>query len=380
MNSAIADIHTQRTLTDKLYRFYILEYMSDFSQYTTEDFLENDSFRCWVLSPTPELDLFWNDVIAQNPEKAASIKKAKLMLTTMELRFKETVPEEFMQQDIRNIVQRATKVVSPIPAEPAVRSLSFNWLKIAASVLLFVGAGWWFLQRDRTEKFVVRKNDTNAAMTILLEDSSVVILQKGSSLSYQAHFTANKREVKLQGEAFFEISKNPDKPFLVYANETVTKVWGTSFTIRAFENDNTVQVAVKTGKVSVYSLNNPENPAIKKSETGEVYLLPNQQVTFNRTEQKLSKTVSKNSVEAQQTAKTELVYEDTPVSEILQNLEENYGIDIIFDQKLLSGCLLNTQFKEEYLNQKLLAICKAIGATYEITNGKITITSKGCDA
>lgn len=301
------------------------------------------------------------------------------MLTTMELRFKETLPEEFIRQDIRNIMQRATKVVNPASVEPAVRSLSFNWLKIAASILLFVGAGWWFLQRDRTGSFVIKTNDTDAAMTILLEDSSVVILQKGGSLSYPAHFTMNKREVKLQGEAFFEISKNPDKPFLVYANETVTKVWGTSFTIRAFENDNTVRVAVKTGKVSVYSLNKPESNT-KKTDNGEVYLLPNEQVTFNRTEQKLSKTVSKNSVEAQQTAKTELVYEDTPVSEILQNLEENYGIDIIFDQKLLSGCLLNTQFKGEYLNQKLLTICKAIGATYEITNGKITITAKGCDA
>ena len=379
MNSAIADIHTQRTLTDKLYRFYILHYMSNFSHYTTEDFLENDSFRCWVLSPTPELDLFWNGVITENPEKSVSIKKAKLMLTTMELRFKETLPEEFIRQDIRNIMQRATKVVNPASVEPAVRSLSFNWLKIAASILLFVGAGWWFLQRDRTGSFVIKTNDTDAAMTILLEDSSVVILQKGGSLSYPAHFTMNKREVKLQGEAFFEISKNPDKPFLVYANETVTKVWGTSFTIRAFENDNTVRVAVKTGKVSVYSLNKPESNT-KKTDNGEVYLLPNEQVTFNRTEQKLSKTVSKNSVEAQQTAKTELVYEDTPVSEILQNLEENYGIDIIFDQKLLSGCLLNTQFKGEYLNQKLLTICKAIGATYEITNGKITITAKGCDA
>lgn len=379
MNSAIADIHTQRTLTNKLYRFYILHYMSNFSHYTIEDFLENDSFRCWVLSPTPELDLFWNGVIMENPEKSVSIKKAKLMLTTMELRFKETLPEEFIRQDIRNIMQRATTVVNPASVEPAVRSLSFNWLKIAASILLFVGAGWWFLQRDRTGSFVIKTNDTDAAMTILLEDSSVVILQKGGSLSYPAHFTMNKREVKLQGEAFFEISKNPDKPFLVYANETVTKVWGTSFTIRAFENDNTVRVAVKTGKVSVYSLNKPESNT-KKTDNGEVYLLPNEQVTFNRTEQKLSKTVSKNSVEAQQTAKTELVYEDTPVSEILQNLEENYGIDIIFDQKLLSGCLLNTQFKGEYLNQKLLTICKAIGATYEITNGKITITAKGCDA
>ncbi len=64
---------------------------------------------------------------------------------------------------------------------------------------------------------------------------------------------ATNRDVYLSGEAFFEVTKNPDRPFRVFANEIVTKVLGTSFTVRSFENDTTIQVIVRTGKVTVYS-------------------------------------------------------------------------------------------------------------------------------
>ena len=100
---------------------------------------------------------------------------------------------------------------------------------------------------------VEQTNNSNMPQIITLSDGSSVLLQPNSKLSYPKIFIGNQRKVYLSGEAFFEISKNPKKPFFVYANEIVTKVVGTSFRIRAYSNQPNVEVLVRTGKVKVRS-------------------------------------------------------------------------------------------------------------------------------
>ena len=83
-----------------------------------------------------------------------------------------------------------------------------------------------------------------------LHDGSTVILEPGGEVRYNEKFL-NTREVYLSGDAFFEVTKDASRPFLVYANEITTKVLGTSFRIKAKQGEKEIVVAVKTGKVSV---------------------------------------------------------------------------------------------------------------------------------
>src|SRR5690606_37685879 len=101
-------------------------------------------------------------------------------------------------------------------------------------------------------------------------DSKVEILRLAES---------GNREVKLTGEAFFEIKKDESRPFLVYAQGIVTKVLGTSFNIRARQGDEKIIVDVKTGKVAVFR---------EKNSNEEPYLLtPNQQVVYDLNSDKI---------------------------------------------------------------------------------------------
>ena len=87
---------------------------------------------------------------------------------------------------------------------------------------------------------IERYNNGANPLKINLEDGSIVTLEKQSKLSYPTHFQKNKRMVILEGEALFEIAKNPEKPFYVYDNEIVTKVLGTRFSIKDKENGKDV--------------------------------------------------------------------------------------------------------------------------------------------
>src|SRR5687768_17161860 len=118
-------------------------------------------------------------------------------------------------------------------------------LKIAASVLLIAIAGYFFFPTElsmsrnnvahtpASEKLVEVKNATNDVLCIALPDSSVVKLEPGSELSYSKTWSTTKREVHLAGEAFFDVVKDSRRPFYVYGGDIVTKVLGTSFSVKA---------------------------------------------------------------------------------------------------------------------------------------------------
>ena len=118
-------------------------------------------------------------------------------------------------------------------------------------------------------------------MVVALEDSSKVFLDPGAELRFAEHFTSHKREVYLNGEAFFEVTENPNRPFFVNAGQITTKVLGTSFRVKAPRSGSEVEVSVKTGKVSVYE--SEKEAPIQSSKNGSgVILSPNHQVTFFR--------------------------------------------------------------------------------------------------
>ncbi len=122
-----------------------------------------------------------------------------------------------------------------------------------------------------------------------LEDGSRVTLDPGSNWVILHIFVTAGGRYSFRAKAFFDIAKDPSKPFFVYANELVTKVLGTSFTV-SYANEQNVSVAVKTGKVAVFS--REDTDAIEKQNSREltgVVIEPNQQVVFARKTVKITK-------------------------------------------------------------------------------------------
>jgi transmembrane sensor len=263
---------------------------------------------------------------------------------------------------------------------------SFLFLALVLSGLFYLSNRVGFATDETTSQSVITTtdgsqihivNNKKLEQEIVLDDGSVVLLKPLSELRFDKKFPAGKREVHLAGEAFFKVSRDPLRPFMVYSNEVVTKVLGTSFNIKAYKNDEEVTVAVKTGKVSVYTTTGEQ--ISETSGNDAVILTPNQQIVYNRQKELVSKQLVENpEIILDKPTLFNMRYDGTPVTRIFEVLEENYGVHIEFDEKTLSGCVLTTSMSDEGLYERIQVICKAINAEYTITDAVITIQSRGC--
>lgn len=298
------------------------------------------------------------------------------------------LPPHVAEEMVRYIFNSEKNTSKILPL--AKRSPLRKWV-VAASILLVMGLTGLFLyikgQRpDIAHSFralipansAVRSNDSSVTQLIVLEDGTKVSLLPHSKLHYASSFAADKREVFLEGEAFFEVTKNPNRPFLVYYNNIVTRVLGTSFRINTNTATGDIEVAVFTGKVQVY-----ENDKLLSDRTNKsIILTPNQKVIYKR-ENRLFETllVEKPERVVNEKAKVEpvsFVYEEEKLQKVFQELETSYAIEIVVENTNINECEFTGDVSRQDLYTKLKIICLATNASYEINGTKILIKGNGC--
>jgi ferric-dicitrate binding protein FerR (iron transport regulator) len=146
------------------------------------------------------------------------------------------------------------------------------------------------------------------------------------------------REVFIDGEAFFDVKPNPDKPFIIHAGNAQVKVLGTSFNVCAYPNTETVEVVVKTGKVQVNNVN-PESG----NEYKEVILVPGEKGTLYNSTNVLEKALNPDpNYIAWKTR--DLVFNEVPLKEVFKDLEKVYHVEIQVSDPKLNDLLLEAQF------------------------------------
>jgi transmembrane sensor len=222
-----------------------------------------------------------------------------------------------------------------------------------------------------------RVNTTEKPQLVLLPDGSSILLRPHSRLSYPRRFAGASRAVFLDGEAFFEVKKDPHRPFYVYADALVARVLGTSFSVDARPGSHALRVVVRTGKVSVYRYSRLRQPAGRG-----LIVTPNQQVSLARTAPGQPAPEFVRSLVAgpqllRQTHGFPFVYQDTPAATVFAQIEQAYGLTMVYDERLLQNCPVTASLLDEPLYEKLTLVCRAIEARYEIIDGQIVI-SGGC--
>lgn len=267
-------------------------------------------------------------------------------------------------------------------------------LGVAASICLLAVFGYSIDKFERPENLANRevthkaaagtkvvKNITEEDLPVTLEDGSRVLLKPESEISFPEPFADLERIVSLDGEAFFEVSENPDRPFLVNTGEIITKVLGTSFSVKARHGDPSVEVAVKTGKVSVYE-RTPEKTISANKKGNGVVIGPNHQVVFTKGEKLFLTGLVDNPKPLPTLAskvKPSLDFDDVPLREVLSQLMTSYNIDIETDRQTLGDCPLTARLSGKELYAQLEIICAAIQGTYEVKGTTILISGKGCE-
>lgn len=266
----------------------------------------------------------------------------------------------------------------------------------AASVVIVLTAGFFiFYNRSSGDQGYPlslqgntsreRVNTGAEPMRISLEDGSEVVLQPAASLTYPPDFNGEKREVLLKGDAFFDIAKNPAKPFLVYHGHLITEVLGTSFTISMHDKKQNVEVL--HGKVQVYENKAFAKTGAEQNKNNRVIITPNQETEysedqgiFNTSIVKIPLPVVNDSIRKEGLTQADLFNIRTgKLFEIKQKLQDTYGIEIVLDNPELNNCLFSGDISNQNLFEKLDILCKTMGISYSVSGTKIILAGKGCN-
>lgn len=370
--------------------------MKDFRLFDISDFVMDDDFIRWVNEKRKADNDFWKKWLDQNPGKYMAVAEARRILESIEIEPKILTDRE-KQHEIERLIQTITGPFQESEPKNKARVLSISkkwWYAAAILIIAIAGSTFYFLSRDKQpEKFaystvttsrhlIENINTSEKPIMLKLPDESTVELAPDSRVAYANNFdSVDTRDVYLSGKAFFKVTKNPARPFRVFANEIVTKVLGTSFTVRSFEKDTAIQITVRTGKVSVYSQFAANIKETSSNHLGGIIVTPNQELVYEKTKQKFQKTLLENPEEIvpDATYQKDMLYEEASLEKVFIQLSRIYEINIVYDSELLKKCTVTADLRNEPFYKKLELICKAIGSQYEIIDGQVIIQSNGCD-
>ena len=239
---------------------------------------------------------------------------------------------------------------------------------IAASILLLIGIGCfaWILSRDQSSNtmFVATSGIQNM-QSILLPDGSQVQLGPGSKLVYPSEFDGKTREVKLEGQAFFDVAKDKSKPFVVKTKDMDVTALGTAFEVFSYEMENSIETVLLNGKVKVDLLHG--------NHKREVFLNPNDKLTLSRSDARIS-------IEKVNATKYSdwrnlgiLSFENEKLSMIIPRLEKWYGQKIFCQKDLANTYRFTFKVRNESLDRILYILnnsspikYKKVGDNYEL--------------
>ncbi|SEJ73408.1 FecR family protein [Dyadobacter sp. SG02] len=360
----------------------------DYDLNAPEDFLQNNRFRDWVKHRSLEDKIFWEDFLNRYPEKRPAYEKAVAMLLVI---FGNAAEEA---QDagegagrLREMLSAATGI-DPAETDSSEPLPLWRWLRWSAAAVLVIGLGFWWSRAGRDSRiagkgiavignsasgeWIIRENQSQTIMLVNLPDGSSVLLSKGSSIRFVKEMNGAERDVFLDGEGFFEVVKNPAKPFLVHTDKLTTRVLGTSFRVKSFPGQAEAEVAVKTGKVAVLA----DGDDAAKS----LMLYPNQRVSLIRKNDRLVSSVT-GPARTEATIPIEIEpfnFQFTPVSEAFKTLETHYAVKILFDVEKMSQCTVTASLKDEPFLEKVRLICLATEASFIVDGDIVSISGAGC--
>ncbi|TCC87960.1 FecR family protein [Pedobacter frigiditerrae] len=256
----------------------------------------------------------------------------------------------------------------------------WQYISIAASILLICSAGLWIWQSENQKDDVIAKIQTSTSGKIIkvyLPDQSIVWLKGNSRLDYPSKFSDSTRNVTLHGEALFEVAKDKRHPFVIQAGKYVTRVLGTSFNINENQINKTFRLTVFTGKVAVFS----SSVDRKNKTTSPIIVTPGNEFAV------LNPSVTPRVIAAPSTEKAEMFYgteydmnfENVGFNEVKQRIEKKFNILINADSDKYSYCTISADVTDQSLESTLKVICSALDIKYSINKDQITLTGGGCN-
>lgn len=241
----------------------------------------------------------------------------------------------------------------------------FSVWKMAAAILLVIASGFvanYILQQNREIVF----STSTASQEIFLPDGTKVTMNANTSLSYEPSFGDEAREVKLEGEAFFEVVPDNEKKFVVKVNKAAVSVLGTSFNVDGNSKDQ-LQVVVETGIVALTS----------DLSQDAVELRPGDKGIFELSENRIKK-MTNDDVNFLSWKTRRIVFQGNDLASVADVLRHVYGVEVVISTAVSPECEVTVAFDNQSLEAVLAVLESTLDLTYKRTGNKIEIIKAGC--
>ena len=246
--------------------------------------------------------------------------------------------------------------------------------RIAASVTILIGAlvaGYFFVRGSRPAQYYTITSQADRQQ-ITMPDSSVIWLASYSRLTYSSKYNKEDRRVRLVGEAYFEVRRDTQRPFIVATSTLSTRVLGTHFNVKAEQTEDNIAVTLLEGKVSV-----AREDSVQGTSEELALLDPDQQLIYNRQ----TGNVTRLQVAAYDYAAWKdgvLNLKNMTFQDALKRLEKWYGVTIVVADPAIYRCMIHASFKNESLPNVLKTIGMTVGFTYAVEAHQVKIAGSGC--
>lgn len=239
--------------------------------------------------------------------------------------------------------------------------------RIAAILVLAIGLGYYF-KLGQESPLISYTTAVGEQLTVTLPDNSTVWLNENSSLIVSDQFNVDARNVQLNGEGFFEISRDEGKPFIITNALTQVEVLGTSFNVEAYPEMPNVQVDVATGIVAFSEISEKEKRIILKKGMRGI---------FDKNSKSLESGISTNANFLSWKTK-KLEFKDAALSQVVQDLEEYFGVKIKIANTDLNGCRFTSSFEDPSIEDVLEILTITLDISFKKVDAGYIIDGRGC--
>lgn len=308
---------------------------------------DSEKVKNWLIAP--ENDLHAREILGSVwTENQISLKKGSPD-------FKKMLDRIHHQINVSRPVKAAPslklKTRRSVPLFYRIAAVLLLPLLVASAVMLVSIYNSRVTSMQYAEKELFTKPGTR--VKIQLEDGTAVWLNDGTTFRYPEKFTLNERHVYVEGEAYFEVAPDPEKPFIVENPMVNTVVTGTSFNIRGYSSDNYFEATLSSGKVRLMK------------DDRQISMVPGQQVQFDNLQNKFfSKRV--NPAIYSSWIEGKLILKDEPFQLAMLKLSRWYNVDIIIQDETLKNFMLTATFENEKVEQTLEHIAYALPVKYRV--------------
>jgi transmembrane sensor len=265
-------------------------------------------------------------------------------------------------ESIQQKIALESEKIAPNPKKTS----SKVWVFRAAAIFVVALFATWFLIKNNADNEFVSVQTQNNKQVVVLPDGSKVILNNNSTLTYPKKFNANERKVTLKGEAFFDVVKNPNQPYIIEHKDFNVKVLGTSFNVLAYESDTQAVVTVVSGKV-MFDAKQGNSVTLSKDDVG----------VLNKSKKQIEKTINSNlNFLTWKTKKIE--FKNTNFKDVCETLQKHFSVNFSVKNSAIFNCKFTGYFENPTLNDVMTVLEKTLNLKADINDKEVFVDGAGC--